>query len=389
MKKKKVLIISKNDLLRSNLLKTGYFSGITISESSRGRVPDDIDILIVDDRTISYSQYFQDCSVYFKQVKINFYISSDRDSYLSIYKNLSSYGVIVLPPQLTGAQIASRICEATVDEDLPLKKVTGFFGAGPGCGVSIVSQSVAQELADITGKNVALLVLSGSEGTDYVNTDGGSYGLSEIKDRLANSILSPEELKASCIKSRNLYILSGEKNISKIRHYHPEHIEKLVDLSLETFNAVILNCGSKVTGMSIGGLNSSGPKYLITTQSDRYFDSFRKLEEQIFSHLGISTTDFYLIVNKYVDSDELRTEVDLAKDYRMHLSGVIPLIDYILSITAERDKKILSEFDQYYRNSIKGIANTIADKLKIEVMKSKKSSSNFKKFIDKLFGSGK
>ena len=389
MKKKKVLIISENDLLKSSLLKTGYFSDITISGSIRSKIPDGINILIVDDRTISYSQYMQDCFIYFKQVKSNFYIVSDQDTYLSIYKSLSSYGVIVLPPQLTNTQIAQRICEATVDEDLPSKKVTGFFGAGPGCGVSIVSQSVAKELADITGKNVALLALSGNEGRDYVNTDGGSYGLSEIKDRLSNSILSLEELKAACIKSRNLYILPGEKNISKIRHYHPEHIEKLVDLSLETFDAVILNCGSKVTGMSIGGLNSSGPKYLITTQSDRYFNSFRKLEEQIFSHLGISTTDFYLIVNKYVDSDELRSEVDLAKDYRMHLSGVIPLVGYILSITAERDKKILSEFDQYYRNSIKGIANTIADKLKIEILESKKSSSNFKKFIDKLFGSGK
>lgn len=386
MKKKKVLIISKNDLLRSNLLKTGYFSGITISESSGARVPDDIDILIVDDRTISYSQYFQDCSVYFKQVKSNFYISSDRDSYLSIYKNLSSYGVIVLPPQLTGAQIASRICEATIDRDLPLKNVTGFFGAGPGCGVSMVSQSVARSLAGITGKDIALLVLSGEEGVDYIKAGSGSYGLPEIKDRLANSILSPEELKAACIKSGSLFILPGENNISKIRHYHPKHIEKLTSLSLKTFDAVLLNCGSRATGMSIGGLNSSGLKYLVTTQSDKYFNSFRKLEDQIFSHLGIAAADFNMIINKYIVSDELKAEVDLARDYRMHLSGVISLVDYIPGLIAERDKKTLSELDRYCANSIEGIAYTIADRLKMEILESKKRSSSISKLFSKLFG---
>ena len=386
MKKKKVLIISKNDLLRSNLLKTGYFSGITISDSSGARVPDDIDILIVDDRTISYSQYLQDCSIYFKQVKSNFYISSDRDSYLSIYKSLSSYGVIVLPPQLTGTQIASRICESTVSVDLPLKNVTGFFGAGPGCGVSIVSQSVAQSLAGITGRDVALLVLNGEEGVDYIKAGSGSYGLTEIKDRMANSILSPEELKAACIKSGSLYILPGEKDISKIRHYHPEHIEKLISLSLKTFDAVLLNCGSCATGMSIGALNSSGPKYLVTTQSDKYFNSFRKLEEQIFSHLGIEATDFNLIINKYIVSDELKVEVDLARDYCMHLSGVIPLVDYIPGLIAERDKKILPELDRYCANSIEGIASAIAGRLKIEILKSKKRSSSISKLFGKLFG---
>ncbi|MBC8386613.1 MAG: hypothetical protein H8E13_00985 [Actinobacteria bacterium] len=389
MKKKKILIVSKNDKLKSSLVKTGYFSDIIISGGTRSKVPDGINILIVDDKTISYSQYLQDYFIYFKQVKSNFYIASDQDTYLSIYKNLSSYGIIVLPPKLTGTQIAQRICEATVDEDLPSKSVTGFFGAGPGCGVSIVSQSVAQKLSNITGKNVALLVLSGSEGADYVKSDGGSYGLSEIKDRLINSILSAEELKSACIKNENLYILPGEKNILKIRHYYPEHIEKLVNLSLETFDVVMLNCGNKVTGMSIGGLNSSGPKYLITTQSDRYFRNFKKLEEQILSQLGISAADFYLIVNKYIDSDELKSEVDLAKDYHIHLSGVIPLVDYILSIVAERDKKILSDLDQYYRNSINQIANTVADKLKIEILESKKDSRNFKSFIGKLLGSRK
>ena len=202
---------------------------------------------------------------------------------------------------------------------------------------------------------------------------------------MVNGILSSEELKSSCIRSGNLYILPGEKDISKTRHYHPRHIEKLVNLSTDTFDGTILNCGSDVTGMSIGGLNSSGPRYLITTQSDKYFRNFKRLETQILSRLGINADDFYLIVNKYIDSDELKAEVDLARDYHMDLSGVIPLVDYILAIVAERDKKIISDLDQYYKSSIDRIANSIAGKLKIEIKNPKNSNGAFQNFISKVF----
>ncbi len=385
MTKKKVLIITSDDFLRSALEKTGYFSDVTVAESVRSKVLEGTDILIVDDKTVAYNQYMKEFSGYFKQVKSNFYIVRDMGTYVSIYKNLSSYGVIVLPPQLTEMQIARRICEATVDGDLPVKSVAAFLGAGPGCGVSMVSQSVARRLTDITDKEVALLILSGSEEVDYFESGDGSYGLSVIKDRLVNGILSPEELRSSCLRGGNLYILPGEKDISKTRHYYPRHIEKLVSLSIETFDGTILNCGSDVTGMSIGGLNSSGPRYLVTTQSDKYFRNFKRLETQILSHLGINADDFYLIVNKYIDSDELKAEVDLARDYRMDLSGVIQLVEYVLAIVAERDKKIISDLDQYYESSIDQIANSIAGQLKIEIKNPGNSSGAFKNFIGKVF----
>ncbi len=95
MTKKKVLIITSDDFLRSALEKTGYFSDVTVAESIWSKVPDGTDILIVDDKVISYGQYIKDFSGYFKQIKSNFYIVRDMDTYISIYKNLSSYNFYI------------------------------------------------------------------------------------------------------------------------------------------------------------------------------------------------------------------------------------------------------------------------------------------------------
>jgi Flp pilus assembly CpaE family ATPase len=386
--RKKVLIISKNDQLKSILAGAGCYSDTSVSAGIDAKIVEGIDILIVDDRAISYSRYLQDCFIYFKKVKSNFYISSEADTYLSIYKSLSSYGVIVIPPQLTIKQAAQRIIDATAGRSIPTSRVCTFFGAGSGCGTAMVSQSVAKHLSIITGKDVGLLMLGGDGGSDYIKAGEGSYGLPSVKSRLNNSLLLPRELKSACIRQENLYILSGESHISKIRYYHPDKIEKLIDLSIEAFDAVLINCGSRVTGMSIGALNSSGLKYLITTQSDKYFNNFKIISEQILTQLGISAADFNLILNKFIDYGELRSEVDLAKDYQMNLSGVIGMVDYPLALSAERDKKTLSELDQYYKKSVEAIAYIIADKLNMKIMEQKKGTGNFKKFITKLFGRG-
>jgi len=250
----------------------------------------------------------------------------------------------------------------------------------------MISLSTAQVLSDITGKSTCLLSLNGSEGTTYFDIDSGSHGLFEIKERLINNILSPEELKSSCIKSGNLYILPGEKDISKIRHYHPDHIEKLVDLSSKTFDVTIINGGSDISGMSIGALNSSKIKYMVTTQSDKHFRNFSKLLEQIFSSLGISPDDFNLIVNKYIDSSELDTEISLAKKYGMQVASVIPLLDYTLSLEAEKERKTLLGYDRLYSNSIKQLSVSLCGELGIEILGTGKKDGKRGSFLNKILG---
>jgi len=384
MKNKSVFIISKNKLLKANIYDSGYFSDVLVSANVNGRIPEGTDILIADENTISYEEYLNLFPENFKKIKSNFFISNDIDTYQDVFKELSSLGIIVLPPKLTDAQISQNICEATIGKFVSKKNAVCFIGSGPGAGVSIVSQSIAKRLAEMTNKTIGLLVLSGSEEADYISTNGGSNGLAVIKERLINNILSPDELIASCIKIDNLYILPGEKEISKVRHYHPEHIENLVGLSLKTFDAIILNCGCESTGMSIGGLNSCGAKYLITTQSNKYLKNFKKLESQIFSNLGIFPKDFKLILNKYLDSDVLVSASNLSASYRMQLSGVIPIVDYISSIIVECNDRNLYDLDPYYKKAIDLLSVSLADIFKFKIVESKSSRNIFKNLFKKI-----
>jgi MinD-like ATPase involved in chromosome partitioning or flagellar assembly len=383
---KNILIISKNNNLKTELEKTGFFSSVKTCLSFGSKVLEGIDILIVDDKTIGYSQYVQNFSKFLKLVSSNYYIAQDIDTHSTINKVLSSYGIIVIPPFLTDTQICQKICSLTVEDFATGKNTVCFFGSGPGAGTSMISQSVAQVLSDITGKSTGFLNLDGSEGIDYFDIDLGSHGLGQIKERLINNILSPEELKNSCVKSSSLYFLPGEKEISKVRHYQPDHIEKLVDLCSKTFDVVIINGGSNITGMSIGALNSSKLKFLVTTQSDKHFRNFNNLMDQIFANLGISSDDFSLVVNKYLDSGELETEIGLGKKYGMALTSVIPLLEYVPGLEAEKNKKTLLGCDRVYSNSIKQLAVSICTELGIEILYTGKKDGKSGNFFKKIFG---
>jgi len=360
---KNILIIGSSEGLKAELEKTKFFSAVKNCLTFDGREMEKVDILIVDSSTISYSSYIQNFPKFLKKVKSNYYITVDMDT----------YGIIVIPPLLTDKQVSQKICSFSVDDFDTGGNTVCFFGSGPEVGVSMISLSTAQVLSEITGKSTILLNLGGREGNDYLDIDSGTGGLSEIKERLINNILSPEELKNSCIKKEDLYILPGEKEVTKIRHYYPDHIEKLVDLSNKTFDITVINGGSSVSGMSIGALNSSKIKYLIATQSDKHFRNFIKLYEQIFSKLGINSDDFFLVVNKYIDLPELDTEIVLAKKYSMQVASVIPLLDYTLSLEAEKERKMLLDCDRLFESSIKQLAVSLCNILSIEIQDTGKS----------------
>jgi len=383
---KNILIVSKNTGLKTELEKTSFFKNIKTWPSLDYKITEKIDILIVDDKTIPYNSYIQNFPKFIKQVSSNYYIAGDADTYSTVNKVLSSYGIIVIPPFLTDAQICQKICSLAVEDFATGRNTVCFFGAGAGSGTSMVSQSVAQVISDITGNSTGYLNLDGSQGIDYIDFDSGSFGLSQIKERLINNILSEEELKNSCIKNSHLYFLPGEKEISKVRHYLPEHIEKLVELASKTFDIAIINGGNTITGMSIGALNSSKLKLLVSTQSNKYFINFNNLMTQILLNLGISPNDFLLVVNKYIDYDKFETEIVLAKKYGMELVSVIPLLEYIPGLEAEKKKKTLLGFDRAFANSIKQLSVSLCRELGIEILGSAKNGNRksiFKKMLRK------
>ena len=97
---KNILIISKNTGLKTEFEKTGFFKNIKTWPSLDYKITEKIDILIVDDKTIPYNSYIQNFPKFIKQVSSNYYIAGDADTYSTVNKVLSSYGIIVIPPFL-------------------------------------------------------------------------------------------------------------------------------------------------------------------------------------------------------------------------------------------------------------------------------------------------
>ena len=384
---KNILIISKNGSLKSEIKNTGFFEDVKSSLSLTGNKLDKIDILIVDGDTVPYGNYFKNFSNFLKQVKSNYYIAPDLETYSTVNKNFSGYGIIVIPPMLTDTQITQKLCSLVVEDFETKNNVVCFFGAGPEVGTTMVSQSVALVLSNLIGRSINYLALDGSIGIDYFDIDSASGGLSVIKEKLSNNILSAEEFKSSCAKIGSLYILPGDNDIAKVRHYHPGDIEKLIDLSASTFDVTIINGGSEVSGMSIGALNSAQLKYLVTSQSYKYFRNFEKLLDQILLNLGISEKDFSLIVNKYTDSGDLEDEIALAKNYGMPLATAIPLIDYTIALEAENKGKTLVGYDRTYSDSIRHLSISLCKELGIELTeisnKDRKKPGFFKRLVRK------
>ena len=378
---KNILIIGSNGSLKTELENTSFFGEVKNSLSFKGSKIGIVDILIVDGAAISYDKYLNNFSNFLKQVKSNYYIARDLDTYSTVNKNLSSYGIIVIPPLLTDKQISQKICSLAIEDFAVKNNTVCFFGAGSGVGTEMISQSVAQVVSELTDKSVIFLSLDGSEGTSYLDLDSTSYGIWQIKDRLINNILSTEELKNSCLKTGPLYVLPGESSISKLRHYHPGHIEKLICLSSKTFDITIINGGSSISGMSIGALNSSKLKYLVTTQRYKYYKNFLKLQEQVFVNLGINAGDFSLILNKYIENNNFYDGIDISKNYGMQLASVIPLLDYTLGLEAENKKKTLVGYDNIFSSSIEQLSFFLCRELGIEIKDKKAVRKSFFKRI--------
>jgi len=124
---KSILIIGSLPELKTELGKTGFFSGVKTCKSIEVRELKNIDILIVDSKTVPYSRYIQNFSKFLKKIKSNYYIAGDMDTYSTVNKTLSSYGIIVIPPLLTDTQISQKICSLSVEDFYEGKNIACFF----------------------------------------------------------------------------------------------------------------------------------------------------------------------------------------------------------------------------------------------------------------------
>lgn len=362
-----------NDIDLYNLFtSSGLFNNVAIGS--------DLDLdkkyenLIISDRIIRYNYLLN----YLNENKLAadkiFYLLSNNHNeskISSVTSVLKSKNVFVVPPRLTEQQIYDRVCKALSIDKNAINNVVTFLGADSKVGTTIISQAVAEVLADKTGLRIGFLNLSGQPSFDYFDAEG--FGLDIIKTKVFNSVLSADELKSAMVQKGNLFLLPSVKILTDLRYYKPKHIEFLINLATSVFDVVIVDAGYYPnSGLYIGSLNDSKIRYMVATQQESCRTTFMLTEEQLYKVQQIDTESIMLVVNRYSEDIDLPNPYKLADNvYKMVLVATLPNVQRAFWRT-ESEKRTLRGFDPYYDAELNNLANVIAGQLNIELRQKEK-----------------
>jgi septum formation inhibitor-activating ATPase MinD len=360
-----------------------YFKGFSIALKIKD-VTNTPEIIIISDKFVELNELIEVRKTVFKDIKHVFYMVSNENYKSNMKSVLESNRIIMIPPKKTIKQIIEIVCSYTLDGVKSKNNIVVFYGADAKVGTTQIAQSVAERVSDKTNLKVFLGFLNGEPTTNYIETEN-SYNLDTIKVKLVNQILSINEILDICTKKNNLYILQGTESILERRHYHPVHIEYLLELVSNEFDLIIIDAGSNIElGMTIASLNSTPYKYLVTTQQESILVNYNRVYEQVLSRLDIK--DFLVIVNKYIDEPMLHTSYQVAQLYKGTLASTLPHLNW--GWQSEKDKKTLLHYEEpQYTEGIDQIIKLISNQVKFKYEKeNKENKSLFVKIKSKFVG---
>lgn len=390
----KLTLLSNDIDLQQSLDNTGYFKEVSTVESLNDQY--NSDVLVISDLIVDHNElslFYGEQTKEKKKNQITFYMMSNyfnEQINQNIISICESKNIIVIPPKLTLQQIVDRIIKVLFPEiGGKNQNIAVFFGADSKVGTTMIAQMVAEMLARNTDLKVALLFLNDRPSTAFLKSkEDENIGLDEIKIKLFNKILTSDELLSTCVRHKELFVLQGPRYVLDVRHYHPEHVENLIQLARKEFDVIIIDAGSDIRlGMAVGALRSTNIRYLVTTQQEEAKNTFELTESQVLKALQMSSSDFLLVVNKYLKSESIYTGKQLADLYKMSLATTLPNMEYG-GWQAEFDKKSLIHYENEEMNfGVDQLCKLIAAQMKFEYRSnSTKKEGWISKISDRLAG---
>jgi len=176
-----------------------------------------------------------------------------------------------------------------------MSEIVCFHGADHKCGVSMVTQSVAERLATAMPDKKILLVYARTGSCEYAADVRES--IDTIRPYLAGKLVDPGEIMARAKWKKNLYIIGGPEGEYLSEDLHPDTARYLLDTLRAKADIILCDCGCEPqSGLSLGALLSADYVYYVTTQSET---ALRRLSwlMPLYQKLGMKKT--LLIVNRY------------------------------------------------------------------------------------------
>jgi len=369
----KILLMNNDIELQKLLEKTNLFKVSIITDLQENKEIDSSDLIVIADSELTLNELIIAIDTDKKKLLKNkqlFYILTNNYSsqaISNIVTILESRNINIIPPKLATSQIVTKIVQKVFpDVHNSSSSIITFFGADSKVGTTMIAQSTAELLAKNTGLKVGLLFLNNNPSNYYIRKKD-KLGIDGIKNKLFNNILTSTELVDSCLQPvQNLFILSGVESLLDARQYQPEYVDRLIKLAAEKLSIIIIDAGSNVdSGIAIAALNATNYRYLVTTQQEIVRKNFERIDRQVLKQLHIDSCSFMLVLNKYINSNNIYSAVQLAELYKMTLAVHIPNLD-LLGWQAEFDQKSLLEYEQSdYNKQLDILSRLIASQMSV------------------------
>lgn len=375
----RIAILSNDVLLQKKIAETGFFQDVDIVSKLDEA---DHDVIAISDILVDHTELPE-----FKTQRA-FYMLSNAYSESVLRKVISicdARNITYIPPKLSHDMIVNKITQVIFPEKFSdQKNIVTFLGTDSKVGCTMTALSVAEDLAAHTKAKVGLLLLNNTSSMNFFPSKNVS-GLDTIKAKLFNNILTSNELVEACTKADELYILQGVQNLLDFRHYQPKHIELLLDLATEKFDIVLVDLSHSNnfdSGMAVASLEYAKMRILVTTQQESARKAYERVLMQLLKRLQYNEDDFYLVINKFLDSDTIYTSKQISEMYKTPVAATIPHLDYT-GWQAEYDHKSLLHYDQTsYEEGVTQISRLIANSTHLEYLREEKVKEGFlKRFL--------
>ena len=237
-----------------------------------------------------------------------------------------AYGILSCPfIKSEFLSITQKICDELLlnkTEKSKCRVITIFSNKG-GIGKTSVASNLALELAKTTKEEVALIDLNFQSGDittfwDLKPSFDISYIINNIKTITSNFLINTLEK----YHSTGLYILADHSYFKGADDISAGQIRELFKLLKDTFSYVVVDTSAGFDDKTMTAVDNSDLTFLVTVAN---LPALRKCQRclDLFTALGKPKEDLQIIVNRYMENDEICLE-DIEKLLGQKIFAKIP-----------------------------------------------------------------
>lgn len=281
-------------------------------------------------------------------------------------------------------RIADSFSDCAEKQD-KCKMITVFSNKG-GIGKTSIASNLAYELAQITKENVALVDLNFQFGD--ITTILDLKPACDISYMLKNVELLNKEFLLSTMeryKKSSLYVLADPPYFKQAEDISPKQIARLFEVLKTAFSYIIVDASADFDAKTVAALDNSNILFLATAVN---LPALRNCQRclDLFDKLGYDDDKVQLIVNRYMENDEISIE-DAEKLLKKSVYWRIPN-NYFAVMASINKGVMLSEYNSETNvaRSYKELAIHVADSVFRTNLIKKFSSDNMNR-LDNIFRS--